>query len=404
MRRCVLLLWAISLWGQTPVTPRVTQMVVFGDSLSDTGNAYLATKGTSTPEPPLPPLYTVGEFTDGPDTIPATTGPLGLWDQQLAKILGLPAPLPYLAGGTCYAVASALTGTNPAFNGTAAQAPYVTDQLNLFLAKYPSQVPSDTLYVFWAGANDIPASVDPVMAASNIAGNIQTLASRGAKYFLWLNLPPLGDTPEGSASGFGFLLNAASTAFNTAWAAAIVQLQTANPGIAIAGADVNTLFANIVANPSTYGFTNVTSPAQGVAGANPNTYVFWDGEHPTTESDSLVATVAYNRVQAALGVPQILGAVNAASGAAGSVSPGMLTLLGGVNLGPAVLVPGQLNPQTNLAATTVSNTQVFFDEFPAAIFYVQNNQTVAVAPYEIAGRATTNITVEYQGVTSAAFP
>src|SRR5215831_17334150 len=79
-----------------------TQFEIFGDSLSDNGNAYIATGGTS----PAPPFYTVGRFTDGPDTVPAgTTG--GLWHEVLASLLGVPVATPFLAGGTNYAAGGA---------------------------------------------------------------------------------------------------------------------------------------------------------------------------------------------------------------------------------------------------------------------------------------------------------
>src|SRR5579862_7903830 len=215
-----------------PIGTSITQLVVFGDSLSDTGSVYLATRGTSNPEPPPPPLYTVGEFTDGPDTLPPTSGPFGLWDQQLAKALGLPNPVSFLSGGTNYAVGSALTGHNPMYTtGSLTQAPFLTDQVQLFAAQYPNSVPSNALYVFWGGANDLPAGVDPKTAASNIQGNIDALTSRGAKYFLWVNLPPIGETPAALSGGFSAILDSLASEFNTAWTAAISQLQTKYPGI-----------------------------------------------------------------------------------------------------------------------------------------------------------------------------
>ncbi len=64
-----------------------TQFVIFGDSLSDTGNSYIATGGAL----PAPPFYTVGRFTDGPDTIPPGT-PGGLWHEVLSGVLGEPWP------------------------------------------------------------------------------------------------------------------------------------------------------------------------------------------------------------------------------------------------------------------------------------------------------------------------
>lgn len=51
----------------------INQLVVFGDSLSDNGNAVSALGGT------LPGNYAPNAFTDGPNTTRATgAGPIGL--------------------------------------------------------------------------------------------------------------------------------------------------------------------------------------------------------------------------------------------------------------------------------------------------------------------------------------
>src|SRR5215831_11872170 len=79
-----------------------SQFVVFGDSLSDNGNAFIGTGGAI----PAPPLYTVGRFTDGSDTSPTGT-PGGIWHEVLSGLLGEPVSTPFLAGGTNFAVGGA---------------------------------------------------------------------------------------------------------------------------------------------------------------------------------------------------------------------------------------------------------------------------------------------------------
>src|ERR1700761_3820742 len=74
----------------------VSSLVVFGDSLSDNGNAAIALGGA------LPGNYAPNAFTDGPATSPATSGPFGLWVDQLAPKLGVAPATPFLAGGTNY--------------------------------------------------------------------------------------------------------------------------------------------------------------------------------------------------------------------------------------------------------------------------------------------------------------
>jgi len=240
----------------------VNQLVVFGDSLSDNGNAAIAAASLGIPFPPL------------------SNGPL--WIDQLAAKLSLPDPQPFLAltGGTNYAIATAQTGSN-ALSG-------VSDQLALFAGAHLGGLPADALYTFWAGANDVFNGGNPVLAADNIFNNILSLAGGGGKYFLWLNLPDLGLTPRAIAAGQTVPANLASTAFNTEWAINLGKLQA--QGIDVVGVNVEALFAQIVANPGAFGFSNVTSPGQGQA--NPNSYLFWDEEHPTTAGHALVANLA----------------------------------------------------------------------------------------------------------------
>jgi phospholipase/lecithinase/hemolysin len=272
-------------------TVPITQLVVFGDSLSDNGNAAIALGGA------LPGNYAANAFTDGPATTPATTGPFGLWVDQLSTKLGAADPQPFLAGGTNFAVASALTGHNPVFTLPPTVVPFTSDQVAIYLVSHSTS--SSALYTFWAGANDINAGGNPITAADSIAANIKTLAAAGAANFLWLNLPPLGATPDGAASGQSAALNAATNAFNTEWAIDLAALHAL--GINVDGVDVAALFGQIASNPSAFGFTDITDPAWCGPGGlatcatnNPNHFLYWDGEHPTTAADSLVATLAFN--------------------------------------------------------------------------------------------------------------
>ena len=57
----------------------------------------------------------------------------------------------------------------------------------------------------------------------------------------------------------------------------------------------------IVADPSRFGLTNVTSPcfsgdfeAAGSACADPNSFLFWDAEHPTAAAHALTADLAFD--------------------------------------------------------------------------------------------------------------
>ena len=262
-----------------------SQLVVFGDSLSDNGNAYLLSNGA------FPGAnygtytftgsgLTTAYFSDGPNTTPKAAGPQGLWIDQLAGKLGVADPLPFAAGGTNYAVASALSGT--------ANAQDMGNQLALYSSTHGGAASPTALYALWGGANDLYGGGNPKQAADNIEGYIAGLAAAGGKNFVWLNLPALGDTPVGQPEKAA--LNAASSAFNAEWSADLATLQGA--GVHVTGVDISALFGKLVANPGAYGLTNVTAGAQGTANATDAGYLFWDGSHPTTQGHALVAETA----------------------------------------------------------------------------------------------------------------
>ena len=288
----------------------VNQMVVFGDSLSDTGNAWLVYTFDNAQFPagapaPIPPGYTTGLYTNGPDTIPASSNPGTLWVQDLAAQLGLPQPTPSLAPlfggppGTNYAVGSATTGgAYPSMNAQVAQ----------YLASNPPS-PASALYVLWGGANDLlnasPLTLQTATndAITNLAGEIGALAAAGGKYFVWADLPPLGSIPAITAlnqPAYAAALNAASASFQQQWAADIPQLEQANPGITIIGVDVYSLFANLIAHPNGL---NVTGIPQGNPAVNPDGYLFWDGEHPTNVGGGILASAAADAIATAVPEP-----------------------------------------------------------------------------------------------------
>jgi uncharacterized protein (TIGR03437 family) len=100
-------------------------------------------------------------------------------------------------------------------------------------------------------------------------------------------------------------------------------------------------------------------------------------------------------------VPAITSVVNGASYAPGSVAPGEVVVLFGTNIGPATITGYQLINNNTAFATTLADTQVFFDNVAAPLLYVSANQIGAVVPFELAGRPNTSVTVKRSGQTSA---
>src|SRR5215470_1775254 len=111
-----------------------SDVFVFGDSISETGNAFLAT-GDVAAAPP----YFEGRFSNGP-----------VWTEILADSLGLPAPAPSLLGGTNYGFGGAETGDGLSFFGT----PNVGLQIQMALADHGGFA-GDELIVVAAGSNDL---------------------------------------------------------------------------------------------------------------------------------------------------------------------------------------------------------------------------------------------------------
>ena len=99
---------------------------------------------------------------------------------------------------------------------------------------------------------------------------------------------------------------------------------------------------------------------------------------------------------------KLLAITNAASYATGAVSPGENIVLFGTSIGPPTLTYGTLNASGTLLNTSAGNTRVLFDGVEAPVVYASDKQTSVMVPYAVAGRPTTNVVVEYQGVQSAA--
>jgi phospholipase/lecithinase/hemolysin len=271
----------------------ISAIYAFGDSLSDAGNAYIATGGAE----PAPP-YVNGEFSNGP-----------VWVQDVAKSLGLPSVTPSLAGGTDYAVGSAISGNLPFVSAGAADLPA---QLAAFHATNPIANPTG-LYTIWVGSNDLnailatsptaaQAAADVAAVINNIDTAVGTLASEGAKNFLVLTVPDLGKTPAAIATGpLGIAAaSALSGEFDLGLEQSLGILAGEDPVLSIDVLDTYSLVDAIVANPAQFGLTDVTDPcltgevnyAGGTPCSNPNQYLFWDTEHPTAAGQAIVAAAA----------------------------------------------------------------------------------------------------------------
>lgn len=93
--------------------------------------------------------------------------------------------------------------------------------------------------------------------------------------------------------------------------------------------------------------------------------------------------------------PALIAVVDSASYQPVPLTPGGLITAFGLNLGPRSLAGLQLSG--GQVTTALSNTQALFDNTPAPLLYVQENQLSAVVPYEIAGKSSVQVEIEVQG-------
>lgn len=285
-----------------------TKIVIFGDSLSDTGNDALVFESTyGFPFPSPIADYTLGHFTDGPDTLPAAQNYFGVWLEQLSDVLPAhPAVMPSLLGGTnfAYGYANTYNGTT-LFNltGTPYTVPVenVGAQIDEYLATHP-QIDSHTLFVVWAGANNITEASSFAQVAEGARAqveNIQRLIAAGATQLLVPNLPDLGSTPRFNTSPTTSVpYNDASVLYNATLDAGVslLPLVNFNKHLTIYKLDVYSLLKQIIASPAQYGLLNVTDSSQKLP-VDPDTYLFWDDIHPTTRGHNLLGQAALKLIE-----------------------------------------------------------------------------------------------------------
>jgi outer membrane lipase/esterase len=268
---------AILATGLPAAAGTFSELIAFGDSLSDAGNGY-ALNG----QPPSPP-YFQGRASDGP-----------VWVERLAPLLGVPTPTPSTLSGS--------NGTDYAYYGartTGGSVPSVGQQVQTYLS---SHTPSPTeLFTVQGGADDFSAGVlDPTVPAHALRDDISALLTAGARHVLVMNLPPLGKTPAYVGTPLESFATGLSNGYDSTLSADLATLRATNPQATISLLDANALFQQVIANPAAYGLTDVTHPALSgtppMAGPDADQHLFWDTGHPTATGHQLLADAAAEAV------------------------------------------------------------------------------------------------------------
>lgn len=299
---CMALLLAAPGWAAAQ--SRFTGIVVFGTSLSDSGNAFVLVGDASTPPDfALSPLlipsapYAKGghHFSNGPT-----------WIEQFGRSAGL--------GGSVRPALSDASATNYSVGAARAYNDGVnfnlTRQVDTFLEHSGNVASVQALYVVEMGSNDIRDAFTvyasggdggPILTAAiaSIAANIQRLYAAGAREFLvWLPpnvalTPAIRSLPP-AAQGLATYL---TQVFDANLAGVLTQLSQNLSGMSVARLDAYQLLNAIVAEPASFNLTNVTTACvtPNVAPFSCNDvdqFLFWDGIHPTKAGHAILANEA----------------------------------------------------------------------------------------------------------------
>jgi outer membrane lipase/esterase len=279
-----------------------TRTVFFGDSLTDAGYFRPVLVQQAGPQAAI-----LGRF---------TTNPGLTWAEWLADYYGTNASANGNGqSGDNYAVGGARVGVDTV--GALGPTPSMATQMTRYLAANGGRADPGALYTVWGGANDLfavsanPAQAQQIIGAAVTAqvGIVATLQGAGARYVLVANIPDIGITPSFRAQGATAAAQgtALSTAYNNALYAGL-----AGNNLRVIPLDTFSFLREVVANPATYGFANVTGTAcqpqitaQSIT-CNPGTYVvpgadrsylFADGVHPSAAAHQAIAQLAVSMIE-----------------------------------------------------------------------------------------------------------
>ncbi len=254
-------------------TVRFDRMMVLGDSLSDVGNAHELSLGLAPESPPYDRL----RFSNGK-----------IWYDHVAAVIEE-------AGGRA---------RNYAYGGAHAigdrdQIPDLQDQRRRMV---DNVTPRDgDLAAIWIGGNDLLERVgrDNMRnvarnAADQVFDAARALQRNGFDTAMIFNMPNLADIPRyaGASAADRNSARGGSRAYNERLDARIDQLR--GRGMQVIEVDVYGLFADVVANPGSYGIENLTTPCirggrDRCSGAEARVTAFADDIHPSAALHRILA-------------------------------------------------------------------------------------------------------------------
>jgi phospholipase/lecithinase/hemolysin len=278
-------------------SPEFHRLVVFGDSLSDPGNAYVLTGSSLIP--PYTSLIPDAPYARGGHHL--TNG--NTWIEQLAEQMGLQDSV-----GPALREPGAFSNYAVDRSRACSQSPSpshidLTGQVGMFLSDFEA-APADALYVIFIGGNDIRdalTSQNPELigcALLSIQSNLMALINAGAKSFLVANAPNLAQVPAVALLGREAQTAATlvSSSFNENLESILSYIEYSQMG-QVTFYRLNT-FDLITQASINHAYLNVVDPCidivSGTVCSPARNYLFWDGIHPTVTGHGLIAEEAAN--------------------------------------------------------------------------------------------------------------
>lgn len=284
---------------------------VFGDSLSDAG---IYRPGLAALVGGTAAAAGLGRFTTNP-------GPV--WSELVSTYYGF-TPSPSNANNGNIFAQGGMRVTDPApasLLGPGGTQRPVSTQITEYLARGNGAADPNALYGVWVGANDVFTQLGALQAGAITQAQLQTnvlaaataeigqiarLRGAGARYIMVFTIPDIGVTPGFATNPLASSITQLVAGYNTTL---LTGLQS--QGISVIPIDSFSLLAEIRANPTPYGFTNITVPACTPAGSSsltcsaanlaaPNaatSFIFADGVHPTTAAHRIVADYALSLIE-----------------------------------------------------------------------------------------------------------
>lgn len=259
--------------------PTITNLLAFGDSLSDMGNG----KNSILNVPDVPP-YWQGRFSNGQ-----------VWLEYMSEAYGVTTTI---GSGTAAGDNRAFGGSQTGQGYSYVLLPNVGTQISNYLSNVQTTIPSNAVVSLWSGGNDfLYGTANANTIVTNMESHIRQLEGAGANEFIIPNLPPLEKTPEVKSWSQNRQNTIASEVvlYNQKLTTLAGDLRV-ELGITIHFIDAWSVFNDILQNKEALGLTNVNDAAcsGGISllplpicssgdtvVSNVDEYLFFDKAHPT---------------------------------------------------------------------------------------------------------------------------